>query len=111
MGKTNSKSMAEIKIEILDYLTEMLEVNQNQLIQYEADSLLPPTVPEEVKRMREIEAIKLRDRVTQLSAHISAIKRIFPTEANEPEKRNREASQHSKSKTISGHKARTKGAN
>jgi hypothetical protein len=68
--------MAEIKLEILEYLTEQLEINQLELNKYEADILLPPTVPDIVKQMREQEAIKLRDRVSQISQHISAIKRI-----------------------------------
>ncbi|HRO18246.1 MAG TPA: hypothetical protein PLU07_08655 [Ferruginibacter sp.] len=68
--------MAEIKLEILEYLTEQLEINQKELSKYEADILLPPTVPDVVKQMREQEAIKLRDRVSQISQHISAIKRI-----------------------------------
>lgn len=76
MRKAKPKTMAEIKLEILEYLTEQLEINQMELNKYEADILLPPTVPDIVKQMREQEAIKLRDRVSQISQHISAIKRI-----------------------------------
>ncbi|HRO18373.1 MAG TPA: hypothetical protein PLU07_09300 [Ferruginibacter sp.] len=76
MRKAKTKTMAEIKLEILDYLTEQLSINQQELNKYEADVLLPPTVPDIVKQMREQEAIKLRDRVSQISQHISAIKRI-----------------------------------
>lgn len=80
MSKIKSKTMAEIKLEILDYLTEQLSINQEELNNYEADQLLPPTVPDIVKQMREQEAIKLRDRVNQISQHISAIKRITANE-------------------------------
>lgn len=79
MSDSKHKTMAEVKEEIIDYLTEQLEINSKELATYDADALLPPTIPDDVKRMREQEAIKLRDRVNQLSSHISFIKRAFPS--------------------------------
>lgn len=67
-----------IKNSIIDYLTEQLEINSNSLKQYEVDRLLPDNTPDEIVRMREIEAIKLRDRIHELTSHIAAIKRIIP---------------------------------
>jgi hypothetical protein len=34
---------------------------------------------QEIRILREKEAIKLRDRITELSRHIAVIKRMFPT--------------------------------
>ena len=79
MSDSKQKTMAEVKEEIIDYLTEQLDINNSELAKYEADSLLPATFPNEVRMMREKEAIKLRYRVNQLSSHISLIKRAFPS--------------------------------
>lgn len=72
-----SNSVACEKI-IIDYLTEQLDINTNSLKQYEGDKLLPDNTPVEVLKMREIEAIKLRDRVYELTRHIAAITKIIP---------------------------------
>lgn len=70
--------MAQIKNSILDYLTEQLEINSESLKQYEGDKLLPDNTPSDIRQIREIEAIKLRDRIHELTRHLSAIKRIIP---------------------------------
>ena len=36
---------------------------------------------DEVKKLREIQSILIRDRITQLNKHIAVIKRIFPEDA------------------------------
>lgn len=65
-----------MKNAIIDYFTDELKINQDSLRAYE---LPMDGMPDEVKSMREIEAIKLRDRISQLSTHIAVIKRMFPT--------------------------------
>lgn len=77
----------EIRQAIIDYLTEEVSNNTTALKSYDSDQLLPNNTNQEVLRMREIEAIKLRDRIHELSRHISVIKKIFPqAEKQKPEK-------------------------
>lgn len=71
--------MANIKNSIIDYLTEELEINSTALKPYEGDKLLPESTNTEILKMREIEAIKLRDRMHQLTSYIAVIKRMIPT--------------------------------
>ena len=97
MSDSKQKTMAEVKEEIIDYLTEQVEINTQSLASYETDNLLPPTIPDEVRRMREMEAIKFRDRINQLSGYISFIKRAFPSPSNK-ENGTTEASSKSKQK-------------
>lgn len=76
----NELYMAQLSLSVIDYLTEQLEINTESLKQYEFDTILPNNSPIDVIKMREIEAIKLRDRIYELTRHISAIKRIIPFE-------------------------------
>jgi len=70
--------MAKTKNSIIDYFTNELTRNTDALKKYEGDKLLPDSTNVEVLKMREIEAIKLRDRVYELSRHIDVIKKIIP---------------------------------
>jgi hypothetical protein len=68
--------MAEIKANIISYLLEEVQINTNALKAYEEkDNPIQNSDPE-VKRMREIEAIKLRDRIYELNRHIAVINRM-----------------------------------
>ncbi len=69
--------MAQAKDSIINYLTEELNRNTDTLKQYEGDKLLPDSTNVEVLKMREIEAIKLRDRIYELSRHIAVINRMI----------------------------------
>lgn len=71
--------MAQIKNSIIDYLTDDLKINADALKSYEVDKVLPDSTNNEILKIREIEAIKLRDRIHQLTSHISVIKRMIPT--------------------------------
>lgn len=77
--ETNEKLllMAVLKNNIIDYLTEELRINSIALKAYE-DAPIQEQDPE-VKKMREIEAIKLRDRSHELNRHIAVIKLLIPT--------------------------------
>lgn len=68
--------MKEVKQNIIDYLQEELSINSTALKTYEDRDNPIQNSDAEVKRMREIEAIKLRDRIHELSRHIAVIKRM-----------------------------------
>lgn len=70
--------MAELKRNVIDYLQDELQINTAALKAY--DDLNNPMqgADPEIKKMRELEAIKLRDRVTELSRHIAVVKRMYP---------------------------------
>lgn len=70
--------MNEISRNILEYLQEELSINTVALKAYDNDSPIQEKDPE-IKRIREIEAVKLRDRIHELTRHIAVIKRMVPT--------------------------------
>jgi hypothetical protein len=68
--------MKEVNKIIVDYLTEQKEICEDALRAYQP---LPINDSDpEVRRMRETEAIKLRDRANELKRHIAVIKRMVP---------------------------------
>lgn len=77
MAATNYEILMEMRDTILDYLEEEKSINEDALKAYE-----PKVIDDsdtEMRIMREKEAIKLRDRITELKRHIAVIKRMFPT--------------------------------
>lgn len=70
--------MAEIRSTVIDYLTEELTINSNALKAYDNDAPIQTNDPE-IKKMREIEAIKLRHASHELTRYIAVIKRMIPT--------------------------------
>ncbi len=70
------KLMDEVKKNILAYLQEEVTINTNALKAYEERDNPIQNSDAEVKRMREIEAIKLRDRIYELNRHIAVINRM-----------------------------------
>lgn len=68
--------MAEVKANIIDYLQEELSINANALKTYDDRDNPIQNSDAEVKKIREIEAVKLRDRIHELSRHIAVIKRM-----------------------------------
>lgn len=78
MAETNYQILIEMRETILEYLNEEKTINEKALLAYE-----PKPIAEqdsEIRIMREKEAIKLRDRITELSRHIAVIKRMFPNQ-------------------------------
>lgn len=71
------KIMAEIKQNIIDYLQEELTINSTALKAYDNSANPIQDSDAEIKKIREIEAIKLRDRIHELSRHIAVIKRML----------------------------------
>lgn len=70
------KLMAEIKSKITDYLQEELKINSDALKSYDDRDTTVLNGDAEIKKMREIEAIKLRDRIHELNRYIAVIKRM-----------------------------------
>lgn len=71
--------MAKLKAGFIDYFTEQIDIENTALNMY--DKMGPIDKNEstdEVKKLREIQSILIRDRITQLTKHIAVIKRIFP---------------------------------
>lgn len=68
--------MAEVKSNIIDYLQEEVTINANALKTYDERDNPIQNADAEIKKMREIEAIKLRDRIHELTRHIAVIKRM-----------------------------------
>ncbi len=61
---------------ILEYLEEEKTINEKALLAYEPKPIVEQDA--EIRILREKEAIKLRDRITELSRHIAVIKRMYP---------------------------------
>lgn len=70
------KLMAEVKKNIVAYLQEELTINTAALKSYEEKESIINS-DSEIKKMREIEAIKLRDRIHELARHIAVINRMY----------------------------------
>jgi hypothetical protein len=76
MALGNYQQLLHMRDTIIEYLEGEKEVWENALKAYE-----PKTIddePNEVKVLREKEAIKLRDRITELTRHIKVIKAMYP---------------------------------
>ncbi len=76
MAVTNYEILIEMRDTILDYLETEKSINEEALKAYEPKPIQDDDA--EIRRMREHEAIKLRDRVTELKRHIEVIKRMYP---------------------------------
>lgn len=69
--------MAKMKSILLDYLTEESKINSDALKAYDTGNIITDA-SQEVQRMREVQAMILRDRVNELNRYIAVIKRMFP---------------------------------
>ncbi len=72
------KIMKAIQTQIVDYLQEELSINSNALKAYDNQNPLLDQ-DQEIKKMREVEAIKLRYATHELNRYIAVIKRMVPT--------------------------------
>lgn len=75
-SKEKLSIMAEVKKNIVDYLQDEVKINSDALKSYEDRDNPIQNADSEIKKMREIEAIKLRDRIHELTRHISVINRM-----------------------------------
>lgn len=72
----NYKILIEMRDNIVAYLLEEVEINRAALQTYE-NSVIQDADPE-LRRMREVEAIKLRTEINKGLRDISVIKKMFP---------------------------------
>jgi hypothetical protein len=73
----NYKMLIEMRDNIIEYLLEEVERNRSALQTYE-NSLIQDT-DAELRRIREIEAIKLRTEVNKGLRDVAVIKKMFPS--------------------------------
>jgi len=76
MAVTNYQILIEMREAIIEYLDTEKSICEDALSAYEPMPIQDSDP--EIRRMREKEAIKLRDRITELKRHIAVIKRMFP---------------------------------
>lgn len=67
-----------MKQTFIDYLQDEVTINTAALKAYEPNAIDDDKRDPLVKQVREVEAIKLRDRISELTRHIAVIKRMFP---------------------------------
>mgnify|MGYP006870380065 CR=1 FL=1 len=72
----NYKILIEMRDNIIEYLEEQKSINEDALKAYEP--MVIQDSDAEIRNMREREAIKIRDRITELKRHISVIKKMYP---------------------------------
>lgn len=70
--------LLEMRNQIVEYLERQKAINADALQTYESSMIQDSDVT--IRRMREREAIKLRDRIYELTRHIEVIKRMYPNE-------------------------------
>lgn len=76
MASINYQILIEMRDNIVDYLNAEKKICEDALKAYEPGAIVDSS--EEIRVMREREAIKLRDRIYELSRHISVIKAMYP---------------------------------
>jgi len=72
------KIMAEVRRTVNDYLQDQLSINADALKAYDPSPMEDKNREPEIQRFREIQAIVLRDRISELNRHIAVIKRMYP---------------------------------
>lgn len=77
MAESNYEILIEMRESIIEYLEDQKSISEDALTAYEPKPI--QDTDEEVRRMREKEAIKLRYGITELKRHISVIKKMFPS--------------------------------
>lgn len=70
------KELIQMRDNILEYLEKEKSINEDALKAYDDNAIQDSD--NEIRRMREREAIKLRDRIYELKRHIEVIKRMYP---------------------------------
>lgn len=76
MAETNYQMLIEMRDSILEYLEEQKSINEDALAAYEPKPIQDDDA--EIRQMREKEAIKLRQSITDLKRYIAVIKRMYP---------------------------------
>lgn len=76
MASINYQILIEMRDNIVGYLDAEKKICEDALKAYEPGAIIDNS--EEIRVMREREAIKLRDRIYELNRHISVIKAMYP---------------------------------
>ena len=76
MANTNFQMLIEMRDSIIAYLEDEKSINEDALKAYDPKPIQDDDP--EMRLLREKEAIKLRDRITELKRHIAVIKRMYP---------------------------------
>jgi hypothetical protein len=72
------KLMAEVQRTVVDYLQDELKINSDALRAYDHNPMEEDKRDSDVKKMRELQAMILRDRINEINRHIAVIKRMYP---------------------------------
>lgn len=78
MASINYQILMEMRDKIVSYLEGEKKICEAALKAYEPGAIIDSN--DEIRIMREREAIKLRDRIYELSRHIEVIKAMYPTQ-------------------------------
>lgn len=70
--------MTEIRRTVTDYLQDEVKINSDALKAYDPVPMEDDKRDPDVKKLREIQAMILRDRINELNRHIAVIKRMYP---------------------------------
>ena len=70
--------MAEVQRSVVDYLQDEVKINSDALKAYDSNPMEDDKRDPDVKKLREVQAMILRDRVQELNRHIAVIKRMYP---------------------------------
>lgn len=76
MAVTNYQILIEMRDTIIEYLETQKSICEDALTAYDPQPI--QDMDSEIRIMREKEAIKLRDRITELKRHIAVIKNMYP---------------------------------
>lgn len=68
--------MNEVASSIINYLEGQKTIVEHALHAYDPNPLIDND--RDIRQMRELEAIKLRDRLNELSRHIAVVKAMYP---------------------------------
>ena len=70
--------MAQVQKTVVDYLQDELKINSDALKAYDHNPMDDDKRDADVKKLREVQAMILRDRINEISRHIAVIKRMYP---------------------------------
>ena len=76
MAHQTYQLLIDMRDNIIEYLEGEKAVWEEALKAYEPKTL--EDIPNDVKVLREREAIKLRDRITEITRHVKVIKAMYP---------------------------------
>jgi ribosomal protein S15P/S13E len=70
--------MAAVQKSVVDYLQDEAKINSDALKAYDHNPMEDDKRDPDVRKLREVQAMILRDRINELNRHIAVIKRMYP---------------------------------